>query len=152
MINLTTLQEKNINKVQTAKQARTFLNKDLDRILAIAGMHRTDLLHPSQIKVLSVDSPTPIVLRIISAQTLVKCCSLAINDIKDLYRKPYKSVLVETYINELPCYQVASSLGYSDSRYRLFKHEALNLFSLGFTRYQLQNGISNPINLCSFSN
>lgn len=145
--------DKNIDKTKTAKRTRRFFLYDLDKYLSISGMHSDDVLAPSKINIQyeHEDTSNSYITYMISSQILIKCCALALKDIKDYTRRPIKTVLVETFINHLPSYEVATKLGYSEASCREFKREGLNLFALRFIHYQLNNNIVNPLDLCVYS-
>lgn len=147
------INNKEIDIKGTAQNTRKFLNKDIDKYLNLSGMHRFDICSPKLNGLPSARNDKAreeFMLRIFYAQSIVKSVSNAITNLTDESKRPYKVILVSKYVNGLQDQFVAQKIGYSDSRYRDIKRDALAEFAIKFLYYQLLNNVEHPIDLCKY--
>lgn len=141
-----------IDKTQTGKNVRNFLDKRLDKWLAMSGMQRKDMLSITTVKVDEQLKDDLSCAYIYASQVLIRTVTITLSKLPNETKKPYRTILEDVYISGKSDFDCAFDLGYSSSRYRELKSKALNLFAINFVRYQLENHIINPLELISYKN
>lgn len=124
---------------------RRFFEKYLDRLLSVAGRNRVDLL-PNNLKQLHT-SPESFPTHIRYAEQLTQLVGQAISTCQDQTRKPYRRILIYSYLEEVNNYESERRLGYSSSRYGELKHLALNEFTDRFNTLVIRAGVEPAVSL-----
>ena len=117
------------------KGARSFMKTKLSDYLALTGEQRADLKSGPCVKisnsVYSGNSTEKRFLDIVEAEKVVNCVKHAIENCSNMNRH----ILTLCYLDEIMDKNVAIRLGYSISRYKDLKRQALYEFALRY-RYQ----------------
>lgn len=125
--------------------ARTFFKKYFDRFVRISGYSFADLM-PANINNLQLRN-SDYSNKIKQAEQVIHCVARAINDCMSEPRKPYRAILTGVYLKKELNWQVRNEIGYSNTRYYVFKKQALEEFTERFNYYAVKEGINTLIEL-----
>ncbi|WP_308556779.1 ArpU family phage packaging/lysis transcriptional regulator [uncultured Lactobacillus sp.] len=131
-----------IDKKETLRKTRRFFDKELDKYINLSGKHRFDLKSPiidGLPKGSNINNNDSFMMNIFYAEQIIKCVSDAINLLTDTPKKPYKTIIIDKYINCLTSQQIALKIQYSNSRTATKMNEALLEFA---QRFQCSQKIS----------
>ncbi|MGO2918504.1 MAG: hypothetical protein ACTICX_02305 [Lactobacillus helveticus] len=121
---------------------KDFFDKYFDVLMSIAGRTNTELLPENISSFEMLDNRY--LLKIRRADTLVYCTGKAFSDCQNKTKKPYKTILVDCYLNDMTNLEVAKKVGYSRSRFGTLKQAALAEFTQLFN-YWIQNQKFSPL-------
>lgn len=121
---------------------KDFFDKYFDVLMSIAGRTNTELLPENISSFEMLDNRY--LLKIRRADMLVYCTGKAFSDCQNKTKKPYKTILVDCYLNDMTNLEVAKKVGYSRSRFGTLKQEALAEFTQRFN-YWIQNQKFSPL-------
>ena len=124
---------------------RIFFNRHLDRLTAISGRQRQDLMPDNLYKLMPLDKKFSPKIR--CAERLTYCVAKAISKCQDKPKKPFKTILICAYLQEIPDYEIRKRVGYSHSRYSELKRMALEEFTKYFNYLIKEEGISSSVEL-----
>lgn len=139
-----------VDEKETVKKARNFFNYDLDKYLLLSDDNRASLKSPiidGQPKGSNFDSNDYKVLKVIDAQKIIQSVSKAISNLQDNRKHPYKTIIINRYINSLSIEQLGYKIGCSNSHTALLVNKALIEFATRFLVEQLNSQVSKPIDL-----
>ena len=122
-----------------------FLKYELNTFVACAGRQR-DEVKPANLKNY-VFLPSDYPERLIIYDKVTYCIAKAISKVENLPRKPYQSILIYYYLDKLYGYEVQKKIGYSKTRYTVFKKKAIAEFTQYFNFFVAQQGLSSIIEL-----
>lgn len=122
-----------------------FLKYELNTFIDCAGRRR-DEVKPANLKnylFLPNDYPEKLIIY----DRVTYCIAKAISKVENLPRKPYQSILIYYYLDKLYGYEVQKKIGYSKTRYTVFKKKAIAEFTQYFNFFVAQQGLSSIIEL-----
>lgn len=120
---------------------RIFFNRHLDRLTAISGRQRQDLMPNNLCKLMPLDEKFSPKIR--CAERLTYCVAKAISKCQDKPKKPFKTILTYAYLQE----KIRKRVGYSHSRYSELKRMALEEFTKYFNYLIKEEGVSSSVEL-----
>lgn len=124
---------------------KEFFKKYFYRLVAMSGRSNDELLPANIENFHPLDDCFPAKLR--QADALVYCAGKAISECEDIKRKPYRTILVECYLNELLNREIYNKLNYSSSRYNVLKSRALSEFTNRFNYWVAKQGVKPLVQL-----
>ena len=139
---------------QTSKNVRSFLNGKFNRYLSWASLHLSDLPemkkpapHTNEVQ---SDSLKQMQKVINYSQLFCYCVGKAFKDCPNQAKKPYRTILIEKYINGKSIAELCRTIDYSSTRTTLLTRSALIEFALRFNTIQQQNKVTPSINLVAY--
>ncbi len=126
-------------------KASYFLKFVLDKIVNLSGRQRTDLKPDNLVNLHPLADYFP--LRLKQAERLTYCVAKAISKMHDEPRKPYQTIIILYYLDELYSREVQEKVGYSHSRYGILRKRAEDEFTGYFNYFCNKEGLSNIIKL-----
>lgn len=136
--------DRQIDTDKTCYNVKKFFQNDFQRYLNLAGKHRTDLsspqLDPTGVSAHGVNHQEEKLVGNFMWQTKVTAVSLAIKNCTDTPKQPYKTILQDAYLKELPVWQITEKIGYGKTRFSQLKVKAQVEFAerLIFWKNQLE--------------
>lgn len=122
-----------------------FLKYELNTFIDCAGRKREEV-KPANLKNY-VFLPSNYPESLIIYDRVTYCIAKAISKVENLPQKPYQSILIYYYLDKLYVYEVQKKIGYSNSRFRVFKRRAIDEFTHYFNFYVEKEGLSSIIEL-----
>lgn len=122
-----------------------FLKYELNTFIDCAGRKREEV-KPANLKNY-VFFPSNYPESLIIYDRVTYCIAKAISKVENLPQKPYQSILIYYYLDKLYVYEVQKKIGYSNSRFRVFKRRAIDEFTHYFNFYVEKEGLSSIIEL-----
>ena len=122
-----------------------FLKYELNAFIDCAGRKREEV-KPANLKNY-VFFPSNYPESLIIYDRVTYCIAKAISKVENLPQKPYQSILIYYYLDKLYVYEVQKKIGYSNSRFRVFKRRAIDEFTHYFNFYVEKEGLSSIIEL-----
>lgn len=134
-----------INYVATAKKVTRFLDKKLDRYLALSGKHRFDLKSPGMDGMPKAPSKGNAsenrMLNIWLAEEVVECVGLAMRNMSSVGQK----ILLSRYSDKMLTYNIAQQLNISAATYSRKQEKALCEFADRFEFQVTKHGIHTEV-------
>ena len=125
--------------------ASHFLKYDLDKIINYSGRQRIDLKPDNLANLHPLADYFP--LRLKQAERLTYCVAKAISKMHDEPRKPYQTIIILYYLDELYSREVQEKVGYSHSRYGILRKRAEDEFTGYFNYFCDKEGLSSLFKL-----
>ena len=122
-----------------------FLKYELNTFIDCAGRKREEV-KPANLKNY-VFLPSNYPESLIIYDRVTYCIAKAISEVENLPQKPYQSILIYYYLDKLYVYEVQKKIGYSNSRFGVFKRRAIDEFTHYFNFYVEKEGLSSIIEL-----
>lgn len=115
----------------TARRVDQYLKNDFERYLRQCGSHRTDISSPSMsgISGTIANHQEEKLVEGLYAASVVKCIKYTIANCENCNRQPYKSILLDYYINGMQGVKIAQRVGYSYRQFETKKQLALCEFA-----------------------
>ncbi|AKG66307.1 hypothetical protein [Lactobacillus helveticus] len=126
-------------------KASYFLKFVLDKIVNLSGRQGIDLKPDNLANLHPLADYFP--LRLKQAKRLTYCVAKAIRKMHDEPRKPYQTIIILYYLDELYSREVQEKVGYSHSRYGILRKRAEDEFTGYFNYFCNKEGLSNIIKL-----
>lgn len=134
-----------IDCLKTAKKVTSFLDKKLDRYLALSGKHRFDLKSPNMDGMPKVpakgNSSENRMLSIWLAEEVVDCVGCAMRNMT----KESQKILLSRYSDQMLTYNIARELNISAATYTRKQEKALCEFADRFEFQLVKHGIHTEV-------
>lgn len=133
-----------INLEKTVKKAESFLRNDVKVMLERAGLHRSDLNKPQLIPYKQDESDMNEAQKQINEYyRVLHAVSECLNDCMEDKQHPYRKILKGLYVEGLRSADIQIKIGYSATRYRTLKKQALLEFANRLTYWNQKCFINN---------
>lgn len=132
-----------LNKVQTVANTKYFIKKILPSIAWRSGVGTLEQLALPKLNLVRFKDYE----RIDKCQRIIIAVNSTFNGLTNKPKKPYKTILANICLNGLSETESAQKVGYSSSRHRELKKEALIEFATLFKANQEKEGIKPVIDL-----
>lgn len=116
-------------EIETVKTS-DYLKNTFNELIAISGRCYTELLPENFTKLKPYPKSWNKLIR--DAERLTYITVKAMYEIEDRPRTPYRTILVSCYVKGMWNYEVQHLIGYSKSRYQIFKKQAIKEFTIRF--------------------
>ena len=134
-----------IDCLKTARKVTDFLDKKLDRYLALSGKQRFDLKSPGMDGMPKAPSHGNVsenrMLNIWLAEEVVDCVGCAMRNMT----KESQRILLSRYSDQMMVYKIAQELNYSASTYTRRQEKALCEFADRFEFQVIRHGIHTEV-------
>lgn len=134
-----------IDYVATAKKVTNFLDKKLDRYLALSGKQRYDLKSPAMDGMPKVptkgNASENRMLNIWLAETVVDCVGQAMRNLTSESQR----ILLSRYSDSMMVYKIAEELSYSASTFTRRQEKALCEFADRFEFQVIKHGLQDEV-------
>ena len=134
-----------IDYVATAKKVTNFLDKKLDRYLALSGKQRFDLKSPAMDGMPKVptkgNASENRMLNIWLAETVVDCVGQAMRNLTSESQR----ILLSRYSDSMMVYKIAEELSYSASTFTRRQEKALCEFADRFEFQVIKHGLQDEV-------
>lgn len=134
-----------IDYVATAKKVTNFLDKKLDRYLALSGKRRFDLKSPSMDGMPKApakgNASENRMLNIWLAENVVDCVGQAMRNLTS----ESQQILLSRYSDSMMVYKIAEELNYSASTYTRRQEKALCEFADRFEFQVIKHGLQDEV-------
>lgn len=134
-----------IDCLKTARKVTNFLDKKLDRYLALSGKQRFDLKSPEMDGMPKTPShgnnSENRMLNIWLAEEVVECVGCAMRNMT----KESQEILLSRYSDQMMVYKIAQELNYSASTYTRRQEKALCEFADRFEYQVIKHGIHTEV-------